>query len=146
MNIRVKRLHPDASLPELATAGAAGFDLCAIVEQSRRVNSGVPQIIRTGLAFEIPPGYAMMILSRSGHGFKNDTRLANCVGLIDSDYRGEVQVKLTRDPSVADPVIVKTGDRIAQAVIVPVPAVEFEEVESLTSTMRGAGGFGSTGR
>jgi dUTP pyrophosphatase len=147
MKLRVKKLHPDARIPELATEGAAGFDLHAVIEgAAKRVQGGLPLVIRTGLAFEIPPGYAMLILSRSGHGFKADTRLANCVGLIDSDYRGEVQVKLTRDPSVADPITVHHGDRIAQAVIVAVPSVEFEETDALSSTVRGAGGFGSTGR
>jgi dUTP pyrophosphatase len=85
----------------------------------------------------------MLIFSRSGHGFKDALRLSNCVGVIDSDYRGEVMVSLRADGEACPKI--RTGDRIAQAMILPVPAVEFEEVEDLTETARGAGGFGSTG-
>ena len=86
----------------------------------------------------------MLVYSRSGHGFKYGVRLANCVGVIDSDYRGEVGVKLTADQT-SEGFFVRNGDRIAQAMIVPVDRVEFEEVEKLSDTDRGTGGFGSTG-
>lgn len=86
----------------------------------------------------------MFIFSRSGHGFKSDTRLSNCVGVIDSDYRGEVMVKLTCD-SARSSLVVSNGDRIAQAVIIKYDQVEFEESDDLSETERGAGGFGSTG-
>ena len=147
MNIKIKKLHPDAIVPQYQTAGAACFDFHAINRLARHVDSGFPETFDTGLAFEIPPGYGMFILSRSGHGFNLDTRLANCVGFIDSDYRGEVKVKLTCDQEhkEAMPLAVKAGDRIAQACILPVPRVGFEITEELSETLRGEGGFGSSG-
>jgi dUTP pyrophosphatase len=155
MKLRIKKLHFNAVVPTYATEGAACFDLvAATVDGASTIGCGVwdnrPLVCDTGLAFEVPPGYAMMIYSRSGHGFKHDTRLANCVGVIDSDYRGSVQVKLTCDRQDDDgaplPLFVRPGDRIAQAMIVPVPDVTFELVaEQLSITERGAGGMGSTG-
>lgn len=145
MIIKIKKLHERAMIPTFATEGAACFDLYAMVEDSKKVSiyKHSPAIIRTGLAFEIPKGHAMMIYSRSGHGFKNDVRLANCVGVIDSDYRGEVKVKLTCDN---EDFYVSHGDRIAQAMIIPVPAIEgFLVSNELSETERGDGGFGSTG-
>ena len=147
MSIKVKKIHPKALLPKYATEGAACFDIFALVntvEGSVLVSSSIPAIIDTGLSFEIPEGYVMLVFSRSGHGFKNDVRLANCVGVIDSDYRGELKVKLTADSySVLE---VNYGDRIAQGMLVPVGRVIFEEVSELSSTERGHGGFGSTGQ
>lgn len=151
MQLHVKKLHPDAILPTYATDGAACFDLYAIgprnpLDDAIQVRACEPQEIRTGLAFEVPTGHVMLIFSRSGHGFKNSTRLSNCVGVIDADYRGEVLVKLTRDGDhLAQPLRLRTGDRIAQAMIVPIPKVELVEVEELSTTKRGAGGLGSTG-
>lgn len=145
MNIRIKRLHERAMIPTFATEGAACFDLYAMVEENKEISiyNNFPAIIRTGLSFEIPHGYAMMIYSRSGHGFKNDVRLANCVGVIDSDYRGEVKVKLAADGGGFS---ISHGDRIAQAMIIPVPAIEgFLVSNELSETGRGDGGFGSTG-
>ena len=145
MIIKIKKLHERAMVPTFATEGAACFDLYAMVEDSKEISifEYSPAIIRTGLAFEIPQGYAMIIYSRSGHGFKNDVRLANCVGVIDSDYRGEVKVKLTCDN---EDFYVSNGDRIAQAMIIPVPAIEgFLVSNELSETERGDGGFGSTG-
>ena len=136
MKVKVRRLHPRAVVPSFATGGAAAFDLVAVKREG--------QVFDTGLAFEIPPGYAMFIYSRSGMGFKDNTRLSNCVGVIDSDYRGEVKVKLARDDG--KPIDAQVGDRIAQAVIMRLPKVEFEEVRELSDTERGAGGFGSTGK
>jgi len=149
MKIRVKKLHQAAIVPKLATAGAACFDLHALFNQPETsygmVNPGTPNTFRTGLAFEIPVGHAMLIYSRSGHGFKNDVRLANCVGVIDSDYRGEVQVKMTNDNTDGQSITVRHGDRIAQAMVIPVPMVELIEADELTDTARGTAGFGSTG-
>ena len=145
MIIKIKKLHERAMIPTFATEGAACFDLYAMVEDSKKVSiyKHSPAIIRTGLAFEIPKGHAMMIYSRSGHGFKNDVRLSNCVGVIDSDYRGEVKVKLACDNKEFH---VCSGDRIAQAMIIPVPAIEgFLVSKELSETERGDGGFGSTG-
>lgn len=103
--------------------------------------------VQTGLAVEIPEGHVLMIHSRSGHGFKHSTRLSNVVGILDQDYRGEIKVRLSRDNSGSDPVLhVNNGDRIAQAIVLPYPKVKFEVVDELSETVRGEGGFGSTGK
>ena len=141
MRLKIKQLHPDAQPPRYATHGAAAFDLVAI--DSAEIPPMFAATLRTGLAFEIPEGYAMPILSRSGHGFKHGIRLSNCVGLIDPDYRGEVMVRLHNDGDT--PFQVEPGDRIAQALIVQTPRIEFDIVADLSNTVRGAGGFGSTG-
>lgn len=142
IDLRVKRLHEDAQLPTYGTDGAACFDLYAL--QCGVVTETKPEVFRTGLSFEVPDDHVMLVFSRSGHGFKSGIRLANCVGVIDSDYRGEVQVKLTADEIFSEFKITK-GDRIAQAMIVPYPRVRLLEVEELSTTERGIGGFGSTG-
>lgn len=141
--VKVKKMVAEAIIPQYATPGAACFDLHSLTDGV--VTPGAPLICDTGLAFEIPEGHVMLIYSRSGHGFKNDTRLSNCVGVIDADYRGEVKVKLTKD-SLGGILNVQKGDRIAQAMVIPVDKVTFEEVDELGSTERGEGGFGSTGQ
>lgn len=148
MEIKIKKLHPGAVIPQYATDGAACFDLhaCMPEESHCKITAGTPVVFETGLSFEIPSGYAMLIFSRSGHGFNFSMRLANCVGVIDSDYRGEVKVKLARDSNPgAWSVPIGHGDRIAQAMVIPVPRVSFVEAKELSETVRGAGGFGSTG-
>lgn len=149
MELKVKKLHQNAIIPQYQTAGAACFDLHAVMDPdgsaNAEMNLGSPQVFSTGLAFEIPDGYVMLVFSRSGHGFKNDTRLANCVGVIDSDYRGEVKVKLTKDTSDGS-LIVRHGDRIAQAIVVPFPRVNIVEAALLSETVRGTNGYGSTGQ
>lgn len=146
MNVKIKRLHPSAIVPTYGTSGAACFDLYAIeVHQCGHVVSdGVPITFRTGLAFEVPQGHVMLVYSRSGHGFKHGVRLSNCTGIIDSDYRGELMVKLHNDSD--EPFMVNKGDRIAQAMIVPVNQVSFDVVDELSDTERGEGRFGSTGK
>jgi dUTP pyrophosphatase len=147
MKLRIQKLHPAAQEPQYSTDGAACFDLVAVdVQTHSHVRRSHPITLRTGLAFEVPEGYVMLIYSRSGHGFKNGVRLANCVGIIDSDYRGEVMVRLTADDPCCADLIVHEGDRIAQAMLMPVPRVEFEVCEQLTLTDRGEGAFGSTGK
>lgn len=149
--MKVKKLFPDAKLPVYATEGAACFDLRVHpegwaqhhIDNGVRIDPGQAYNFRTGLAFEVPEGQVMLVFSRSGHGFKNGTRLANCVGVIDSDYRGELRVNLHCDGQMG--LTVHPGDRIAQAMLLPVKRVKFEEVEELSETQRGAGGFGSTG-
>lgn len=147
MKIKVKKLFNNVQLPVYGSAGAACFDLHAYMQLHEPelcvLDAHTPAVFHTGLSFEIPEGFVMLIFSRSGHGFKNDVRLANCVGVIDSDYRGEVCVKLSMD--AYGQFVVKHGDRIAQAMIMPVPTIEFEEGE-LSDTSRGTGGFGSTGK
>lgn len=146
MQLKIKRLSERAILPVYATEGAACFDLHACLPESDAAINTCPNAtvtVPTGLSFEVPEGHVMLVYSRSGHGFKQNTRLANCVGVIDSDYRGEVQVKLTRDDGGS--LFVTHGDRIAQAMIVAIPRVELIEAGELSDTERGAGGFGSTG-
>lgn len=159
MKVKIKKLHPYATIPTYATAGAACFDLHATgiqdatpeeleilkkhdAHQRAAVFSSKAAVFNTGIAVEVPDGHVMLVFSRSGHGFKHDVRLSNCVGVIDSDYRGEVMVKLRSDSGMLD---VAQGDRIAQAMIIPIQQVEFDVVEELSTTERGEGGFGSTG-
>jgi len=130
--------------PKYATDGSGAFDISA--SEDAVLTYGSPAVIKTNLKFEIPSGHAMFIYSRSGHGFNKDTRLANCVGVIDSDYRGELMIKLSMDVgSWQQSMEIKKGDRIAQGVIIPVPKVVFVKSETLSSTKRGENGFGSTG-
>jgi dUTP pyrophosphatase len=150
IELKIEKVEQDADvrMPEYSTEGAACFDIKAympgasVVVDSTAIN-GV--IIPTGLKFEVPEGYAMMIYSRSGQGFNSNTRLSNCVGVIDADYRGEVKVKLVYDGGNNTPITVKHGDKIAQAMLIPVPKVELKLVKDLSKTKRGAKGFGSTG-
>lgn len=154
MKLNICKLHPNAVVPTYATDGAACFDLFAatvagLTQMGAVLSHGSPVVCGTGLAFEVPEGWAMLVFSRSGHGFKTNTRLANCVGVIDSDYRGEVLIKLTMDDQFLEDELdlhVKPGDRIAQACLVQAPRVEFEAVEQLTLTERGDAGFGSSGQ
>lgn len=143
MRVKIHRLAVEAKTPIYATDGAACFDLHAVTDILLTVPAGGSCDIATGLAFEIPPGYCMRIYSRSGHGFRHGVRLANCVGIIDSDYRGEVRVKLANDSTRSMHIF--PGDRVAQAEIAPVLRVAFDEVETLSETTRGDAGFGSTG-
>ena len=142
INLKVKRLTDTAKLPTYAHDGDACFDLYA--DDVNETHGGTVFTCDTGLSVEVPLGYAMMIYSRSGHGFKNNMRLSNCVGVLDSGYRGPVMVKLTCDRQIQ--YVPKVGDRIAQAMIIPVPVVTFEEVTELSDSERGEGGFGSSGR
>lgn len=141
MKLNVLRMHKDVKLPKYTTDGSGCFDIYSdkVVDASDRTETH-----STGLKFEVPEGYVMLVFSRSGHGFNKDIRLANCVGVIDSDYRGEVKVKLTCDDYEMGYVDVREGERIAQALIVPIPKIEFVEVSELSDTTRGEGGFGST--
>lgn len=147
MNLKIKRLNPRAMTPIYGSKGAACFDLHACLPENvgTYVTVGYSVSIKTGLAVEIPEGHVMLIFSRSGHGFKQNVRLGNCVGVIDSDYRGEICVKLTRDEVGGDSLKVQHGDRIAQGMLIPVQQIGFDVVDELSSTDRGAGGFGSTG-
>ena len=139
--MKLQKLVPHAAVPTCGTPGAACFDLRATEEVSIAPRSA--EEIGTGLAFEVPEGHVMLVFSRSGHGFKNGLRLANSVGVIDSDYRGEVRVKLHNDSHNRQHVV--QGDRIAQAMVLPVARMSFELADALSDTERGAGGIGSTG-
>lgn len=145
--LSVKRLHPDAIIPKYQTAGAACFDLHAIVETVdgvAHVCHEQPVNFRIGLAFEVPTGWVMKVYSRSGHGFKHNIRLVNGTGIIDSDFRGEMRVALTCDQP-GTYLQIKTGDRIAQCMLEPAPQWHLQEVDELSETARGTNGFGSTG-
>jgi len=141
INVNIKKLDERAIVPKYATDGSGCFDIHTY--DTGKVLEFNSKAFSTGLAFEIPDGYVMLVFSRSGHGFKNDVRLANCVGVIDSDFRGQLMVKLTADAEGG--LSVESGDRIAQAFIIPYPKVNFIEVEELSGTVRGTGGLGSTG-
>lgn len=138
MQVKFKKLDSSAYTPTYGTDGAAAFDLYA---SAKTVGCG-RVIVDTGLVFEVPHGYAMIIKSRSGLAFKDKEHAFS--GTIDSDYRGEVKVLLTaehRDQLIT----VHAGQRIAQAIILPLPRITFEEVTELSDTLRGVSGFGSTG-
>ena len=146
MKLKIKKLSSQAITPTYGSDGAACFDLYAASEAfipSKHSAGPAATVVHTGLAVEVPPGHVMKVYSRSGHGFKHGLRLANGTGIIDEDYRGEVMVGLRND-SGAD-YFVRAGERIAQAMIQPVERVEFVEVDLLMDTLRGTGGFGSTG-
>ncbi|MEG1778244.1 MAG: dUTP diphosphatase, partial [Angelakisella sp.] len=130
-------------VPTRATDGSAGYDMTAVLDAPVTVCHGAVAKIPTGVAIELPEGYAALILGRSGLGIKYGVVPANGVGLIDSDYRGEICVGLTCQCEAG--YTVQSGERIAQMVIVPVATPELEAAESLEDTSRGAGGFGSTG-
>lgn len=143
INIKVKQINENAILPKYSTEGAACFDLYATSSTIVNPHEG-STFIGTGLTFEIPVGFVMLVYSRSGHGFKNDIRLCNSVGVIDSDYRGEVMVKLHNDG--VNPYTVSQGERIEQAMIVPYFQANVVVSDELYDTSRGIGGFGSTGK
>jgi dUTP pyrophosphatase len=141
MNIKIKKLHPSATTPTYGSAGAACFDLYS--SKSGEVGAYSSSSFNTSISFEIPANHVMLVFSRSGHGFKQGVSLVNSVGVIDADYRGEVIVGLKNDSALRFDV--NAGDRIAQALILPVKQVVFEDVQELSTTERGVAGFGSTG-
>lgn len=145
MMVDIKRLHPAATLPANATPGSAGLDLQACIDTPITLAPGAWQLVPTGLAIHLAdPGYAAMLLPRSGLGHKHGIVLGNLVGLIDSDYQGPLMVSLWNRS--ATPFTVQPMDRIAQMVIVPVVRATFREVAEFgEASGRGAGGFGSTG-
>ena len=141
--IRVKKLHPMAVLPTYGSAEAAGADLYACLDEDVTIAPGASAWIPTGIAMEVPKGCAGLIYARSGLACKRGLAPANKVGVVDSDYRGQVVVVLHNHG--AEPQTLSHGERIAQMVITPVWTPPYEEVEDLTDSDRGTGGFGSTG-
>ena len=154
MQVKIKKLHPNAKVPTYAKPGDACFDLYALTVNNAyhlgsNVAEGYPVMCDTGVAFEVPDGHVMLVFSRSGHGFNSNTRLCNSTGVIDSGFRSSVKVKLTCDQDTPDdkpPLFIKPGDRVAQAMIIPIPQVGFVEADALSETERGTGGLGSTGK
>ena len=142
--IRVKKLHPNAILPTYGSAHAAGADLYACIETPVTIEPGEIFWVPTGIALEVPEGCAGLIYARSSMGAKRGLAPANKVGVVDSDYRGEIRVVLLNHSKL--PQVVEPGERVAQFVIPPVLTPQYEQVDDLTNTERGTGGFGSTGK
>lgn len=143
MFIEVKKLNDKAKLPCRATADSAGADLCACVNDDIALMPGERRLIPTGIAIAVPTGFGGFVFPRSGLSSKFGVSLANCVGVIDSDYRGEVKVPVINHSS--EPYTIQAGERIAQLVIMPVDLCEYGFSDELDKTERGEGGFGSTG-
>lgn len=146
MEVKIQKLRSGAVTPRRGSADAAGYDLYACPADGRSVTIAphTTAMIGTGLALAIPAGYFGGVFARSGLASRQGLRPANCVGVIDADYRGECTVALHNDTD--EPRTVAPGDRIAQLVILPFLAAEFSDADTLDETDRGAGGFGSTGR
>ena len=142
--ICVKKLHPKAVIPTYGSQEAAGADLYACLDESVVIPAGKTVFVATGLALEVPKGCAGLIYARSSMGAKRGLAPANKVGVIDSDYRGQIMVALHNHGQ--EDQIVQPGERVAQLLITPVFTPGYVEVEELDDTLRGTGGFGSTGR
>ena len=141
--VRIKKLHPDASMPTYGSPYSAGADLYACLDEAVTVMPGETVLIPTGLSMELPENHAGLVYARSGLATKKGLAPANKVGVIDSDYRGQVLVSLLNHSPEAQ--TVTSGERIAQLVVTPVVSCDFVESETLSDTSRGEGGFGSTG-
>lgn len=144
MKIQVKKLRSDALLPSSGSRFAAGYDLYACMDAPVEIAPHTTVKIGTGLSLAVPEGYFGAIFARSGLASKQGLRPANCVGVCDSDYRGEYIIAVHNDGESAQRIA--PGDRIAQLVVLPYLALDFEEVDELGDTERGTGGFGSTGK
>lgn len=144
MKVNVKKLRDGAQLPVYGSAYAAGADLYACIDGEITVGAGETVVIPTGIALELPTGFAGLIYARSGLATKKGLAPANKVGVVDCDYRGEVKVALHNHSLT--PQKIEAGERIAQLVITPYITADFEECATLSETVRGAGGFGSTGQ
>lgn len=144
MEILLKKLSDTAKIPERGSAFAAGYDLFADLTESVEIAPHETLLIGTGISVAIPEGYFGGIFARSGLSMKEGLRPANCVGVVDSDYRGEIKVSLHNDSETKR--VVEPLQKIAQLVVVPFLSVDFVETEELDETLRGDGGFGSTGK
>lgn len=142
-NINIKKLNENAVIPTYGSAFAAGADLYACMDTPVTIAAGKTEFIKTGIALEIPAGFAGLIYARSGLACKKGLAPANKVGVVDADYRGEIMVALHNHSG--EPVTVNHGERIAQLVITPYLTAVFHETDELSDTVRGEGGFGSTG-
>ena len=143
-SIRVKILREGAILPTYGSVEAAGADLYACLEKELTIEPGQTAFVPTGIALEVPKGCAGLIYARSGMACKRGLAPANKVGVVDSDYRGEIRVVLLNHGK--EPQTILSGERVAQFIITPVLTPAYEEVPELSDTSRGAGGFGSTGK
>ena len=141
--VNIKKLNDNATIPTYGSPNAAGADLSVCIDAPITIASGETYLVPTGLAMELPEGYAGLIYARSGLASKKGLAPANKVGVVDSDYRGQVMVALHNHSNVA--ATIEPQERIAQLVITPYIAAVFNTVDELDDTIRGAGGFGSTG-
>lgn len=144
MTLKIKKMRQGAKLPKRATEGSAGYDLSACIEQPLTIEAGKRAVIPTGIAAALPEGTVGLVFGRSGLGIKHGLVPSNAVGVIDSDYRGEIAVGLSNH-SEKDYTI-EPGERVAQLVIVPILTPSIEEADELSETERSGGGFGSTGK
>ena len=143
--LKIKKVKENAKVPHRATSGSAGLDLCACIDEPVTLEGGDTAVIPTGIAIALPSAdYGAFVFPRSGIAVKHGIGLLNSVGVIDSDYRGEIMVGVINQ--VKEAYTIQPGDRIAQMVIMPVSMMPVEEVAELDDTDRGAGGFGSTGK
>lgn len=142
--LKIKKVQENAVIPKRATEGSAGLDLCACIDAPLTLSGGDTALIPTGLAIELPSSqYGAFVFARSGLSIKHGIGLLNAVGVIDSDYRGEIKVGVINQ--IKEPYTIEPGERIAQLVIMPVATLPVEEAQTLGESERGAGGFGSTG-
>lgn len=144
MKVRIKKSNENAIIPTYGTEYSAGADLYALLDSAVEIAPHETTFIHTGISVEIPEGYCGLIFARSSMGAKRGLAPANKVGVIDADYRGEIMVTLHNHSEI--PATVAPGERIAQLAIVPFLKAEFEEADELSDTVRGEGGFGSTGK
>lgn len=144
MKVKLKKLNPDAQMPSYGSEFSAGADLCACIESELVIEPGQTAFVGTGLAMELPCGYVALIYARSGLACKRGLAPANKVGVIDSDYRGEIKVALYNHSCETQTIM--PNERIAQMVVTPYIKCDFEIADTLDDTVRGEGGFGSTGR
>lgn len=144
MTIKIKKLSENAKVPERATAGSAGMDLCALLDEPLTLECGDTALVSTGIAAEIPEGHALFVFPRSGLSIKHGIGLLNSVGVIDSDYRGEIKVGVINQKR--ETYTIEPGERIAQMILMPVCLPDIALADTLGETDRGEGGFGSTGK
>ncbi len=143
IQVKIKKLHPDAIVPNYMTEHAAGMDLCTVIEVPLLLAPGERTLLPTGLAMEIPPGFEGQVRPRSGLALKKGIALVNAPGTIDADYRGEIGIIIINHGN--EPVEFQPGDRVAQLIIAPVTQAVLIETDELNDSTRSSGGFGHTG-
>ncbi len=144
VKVLIKKLNPDVELPNYKTNGASGVDLMAFVDKPIKIAPNSSHLIPTGLSVAFSNNYEIQIRPRSGLAVKNNITVLNTPGTIDSDYRGEIKIILFNHGK--KDFIINNKDRIAQMILMPVAKIKFEEIDNLPNTVRGEGGFGSTGK
>ena len=144
VKVLIKKLNPKAKLPSYKTSGSSGMDLMALIDDTLTIKPNQSVLVPTGISIAIPDDTEVQIRPRSGLAAKSNISVLNTPGTIDSDYRGELKIILINHSK--EDFLINNGDRIAQMILMPVLKIEFEEVEDLPETIRGSGGFGSTGK